>query len=168
MPPGRGEGTGDPSLLVPLLDQHTKNTGWTPQEVLADGAYDSGELYREVSNRGGKLVCPPPSNGTLRLRKAPGRRGKITPEDGYGTRNDRLHRRAQDGDDSGWKVDEGYHRRSLAETTNHRFIASFGDRLRTRLQSAQEVEVRVKMALLNMWRATEVELAGGYISFEGR
>lgn len=72
------------------------------------------------------------------------------------------------GHDQEWKEAENYGRRSLSETTNSRIIASFGDRLRTRLRTTTNVETRVKARLLNLWRATEIELSGGYISFEAR
>jgi len=45
----------------------------------------------------------------------------------------------------------GYHRRSFAESAMHRLKAAFGQRLRSRQQSAQAHEALLRAHLLNRW-----------------
>ena len=59
-----------------------------------------------------------------------------------------------------WKVEVGYHRRSLAETTMFRLKTVFGDRLSSRRLERQQVEGRIRCAALN--RMTSLGMPDSY------
>lgn len=173
--PSDGEGTGDVSVAPVLLDAHIEAEGWVPDRLYADGAYDAGWLAEHCDSLGVTLVTPPDVNATVatHLRAGDGyqvgsRCRNVVDQPGYTHRNRRVLSRTMTGSDDAWKTEEEYGQRAHAEVVNSRFIAAFGDRLRARLMGTQIVEVRVKARLLNLWRAAEIEAAGGYLSFEAR
>jgi hypothetical protein len=59
-----------------------------------------------------------------------------------------------------WKVETGYHRRSLAETTMYRMKTIFGDDLQSREEERQKTEVAIRCAALN--RMTHLGMPDSY------
>ena len=49
----------------------------------------------------------------------------------------------------GWKVEIGYHRRSLAETAMFRLKQTFGNKLKNRTLENQKTESRIRCKILN-------------------
>ena len=115
------------------------------KEVVADGAYDSGDIRNLIKQQGGKALIPPPKNGVC---------------SGIDLDRDRavLDIRALGGDKiarSIWGKLTGYSRRVLVETTFSRYKKMFGEKAFSRTHERQIVENRLKCLLLNkMIRAT--------------
>jgi hypothetical protein len=154
-------------VVAPALIEATFDRFGSVHEVLGDGAYDTRELVQVAARYGAKMITPPPVTAVLEL--GPTTRQKYDlcralPTD----RNARIQSRTHTGDDQAWKLLEQYHRRSLAETTNSRYVAAFSDRLRQKRYDTQTTMVRVALRVLNLWRANEIRLAGGYTSFQAR
>ncbi|MFC4157922.1 IS5 family transposase [Chitinimonas lacunae] len=112
-----------------------------PETVLAsvggDGAYDTRRVYRVVQAWGAELLVPP-------RRDAQPWRDQT---DWAAHRNDKLAAINRLGR-AIWKRWSGYHRRSLVETTMHRF-KRLGERLLARLPERQVAEIHVRCAILN-------------------
>lgn len=124
------------------------------QRVYGDGAYDSHDLREKIANKGAEPKIPPPRNAVQgdpvdeATRK---RNAAISAINGFG------------GDDEAralWKKLEGYHTRSLVETTMFRFKTIFGGDLRSRSWENQRTEAFVKCLVLN--RMTELGMPVGY------
>jgi hypothetical protein len=111
--------------------------------VLGDGAYHTKNLHREIHQRGGTLLSPPPKNA-----KRWGRQTRIKEEPAFIFRNKQLtilKRRGR----RRWKIESGCGQRSFVESTNHRLKAITGDRLSARTMDRQVVEVRLRCKALN-------------------
>jgi len=105
-------------------------------EVLGDGAYDVQDCYRAIRAVGARAVIPPKKRA--RVRGGPEFRDR-----------DAAVLRVREVGRDGWKVEAGYHRRSLAETAMMRLKTIFSDRLKAREWRRQETELRVRCAALN-------------------
>jgi len=70
------------------------------------------------------------------------------PDEQAHPRNTNL-RRAQETGRAEWTVENGYHRRSLAETAMFRFKTIFGYHMNAREDKRQKTETRIKCAALN-------------------
>jgi len=136
----------DDAVLGELLSQVPPEVQLA--QVSGDGLYDSRECYRRLHERGAKASIPPCQGARLAdLKQKPELEG----------RNANLQRIAWWRGWSGceelarkcWKVEVGYGRRSLAETSFMRLKTIFGERLSTRSQAAQEPELLVWCAALN-------------------
>lgn len=135
----------DNQVLTPLLEavpQHRKLT-----EVIGDGAYDSETLYREVERRGARLLVPPPKHAAWH---GDIKDGKLVDTPGWQIRNQYVRACLRLGM-SEWKRQSGYHRRSLAETSMFRLKRAFGGSLKSRKRANQDVEVKIRVSLLNMF-----------------
>jgi hypothetical protein len=132
---------GDPTAFPVLFAQ----VNCKVKEVVADGAYDSGDIRNLIKQQGGKALIPPPKNGVC---------------SGIDLDRDRavLDIRALGGDKiarSIWGKLTGYSRRVLVETTFSRYKKMFGEKAFSRTHERQIVENRLKCLLLNkMIRAT--------------
>lgn len=127
---------GDSEVFPDLLEQIS-----TPlAQASGDGAYDSFENYGLLEKRGAKITIPPREGAKL---SKPGGIG-----DGTLSRNkniraiDRLGRAL-------WKKHNGYHRRSIAETTMFRYKTLFGSSLSAIRFDHQAVEAFIKCNALN-------------------
>jgi hypothetical protein len=120
---------GDNERLPGLLDQVEGEVA----QVSADGAYDTRECHRAISERGAKATIPPRKNAALW--------GNAHPRDAI------LEHIATHGRE-GWKKASGYHRRSIAENMMYR-LKQLGDRLFSRTFARQVTEVHVRAAILN-------------------
>lgn len=126
---------GDPTAFPCLFAQLNRRV----KEVLADGAYDSGDIRDLIKQQGGKALIPPPKNGVC---------------SGLDADRDQavLDIRALGGDKiarSIWGKLTGYSRRALVETTFSRYKKMFGERAFSRTHERQVVENRLKCLLLN-------------------
>lgn len=139
----------DNQSLIPLLTAAQKELpSCIPiPQVIGDGVYDSEALYKEVRERGAVLLVSPQKNaawhGDLK-------HGQLVDPPGWETRNAyvrdviRLEQKE-------WQKQSGYHKRSLAETSMFRLKRTFGGQLKSRKRSNQDVEVRIRVALLNLF-----------------
>jgi hypothetical protein len=59
-----------------------------------------------------------------------------------------------------WKIESGYHRRSLSETTFFRWKITLGDKMWARHEESQKTEAAVKSAVLNRFIQVAKPVAG--------
>jgi len=131
---------GDGEVLPDLIEQIDSPLS----QVSGDGAYDSFENYDLLHKRGAKVTIPPRENAKTRqhgnCKSPPLVRDEVV-------RAVRKLGRAE------WKKKNGYHRRSIAETTMFRFKQLFGDKLHAILFENQATEAFVKCNALNKMTA---------------
>lgn len=104
------------------------------KEVSTDGAYDTKYCHEVLQRKGAKPLIPPRSNAALW-------------EDGH-PRNiavEALHKSEL----AQWKIDEGYHQRSLSETSMGRYKDLIGSTLTLRDYNAQVGEALAGVKALN-------------------
>jgi IS5 family transposase len=133
-----------------VTEQLLEATQAKVEQVSGDGAYDKDKVYKAMETQGvDKVTIPPRKDAVL----WPEKEGQAHP------RNTNL-RRIQEIGQAAWKVECGYHRRSLAETAMFRFKTIFGDRLSAREKERQKIESAIKCAALN--RMTQLGMPDSY------
>lgn len=133
--------TDDASQLEPLLDQVEPEI----DDACLDGAYDTEDCWDELIERG---ICPviPPRRNAVEwyieqegdLKDYPRNKAICEIED--------IGRKE-------WKVQNGYHRRSLSETAMFRFKTIHGGMLYSRTMKTQQTETKIKVKTLNIMTA---------------
>jgi IS5 family transposase len=109
------------------------------EQMSGDGAYDKEKVYKAATDAEiGKITIPPRRDAVLWDE----RNGQAHP------RNTNL-RRVKEIGRAEWKIESGYHRRSLAETAMFRFKTIFGDHMNAREEKRQKTEAKIKCAALN-------------------
>lgn len=126
----------DGSVLADVLEQITEPI----KQVSLDGAYDWQACHEKIEEHKARAVIPPRKNAKINQRKQHG----LTPL----TRDESLRRIRQIGRPQ-WKVETGYHRRSLAETTMFRIKRIFGPTLDSRIFESQANDLFVRCKMLN-------------------
>jgi len=126
---------GDPTAFSVLFTQINRQV----KKVIADGAYDSGDIRDLIKQQGGKALIPPPKNGVC---------------NGVDIDRDQavLDIRALGGDKiarSIWGKLTGYSRRALVETAFSRYKKMFGEKAFSKTYERQVVENRLKCLLMN-------------------
>jgi hypothetical protein len=126
---------GDPTAFPVLFAQINRRV----KKVVADGAYDSGDIRDLIKKQGGTALIPPPKNGVC---------------NGIDADRDQavLDIRALGGDKiarSIWGKLTGYSRRALVETTFSRYKKMFGEKAFSRTHERQIVENGLKCFLMN-------------------
>ncbi len=129
-------GSDDASQVEDLLEASDE-----VDQVSADGSYDKRKVYQACQKQGVKRIVIPPRRDA-HIWQHGNCQAPPHPRDVNLRRIRAIGRKA-------WKVEVGYHRRSLAETTVYRFKTILGNRLSARLLPQQHTEVRVKCAILN-------------------
>jgi hypothetical protein len=123
--------TSDKAMLPEILDQVDEPI----KQVSSDGAYDYQTSYEAIAKHGAQATIPPRENATIN-------EGTV-----WEARNATIERIATIGRKA-WKVETGYHRRSLAETTMFRMKTIFGDDLHSRTDERQKTEVAIRCVAL--------------------
>jgi hypothetical protein len=128
--------TPDISSLRPILKQCAEQD-LKLEAVIGDGAYEGPKAHIRAKRHKTVLISPPrvdaivhPEDSRLKLR------------DNYVRDVHRLGMKA-------WKEQVGYHRRSLAETAMFRLKSSFTGNLRSKTETNQIAEIRLRVNLLN-------------------
>ena len=129
-------GTRENEELPGLLDQVPDPLS----QVSTDGAYDFMTCYDAIAEHEARAVIPPRSNAVIWDN------GAMDARDANLRRIQAIGRKA-------WKVESGYHRRSLVETGIFRLKRIFGNLLSTRLLDHQRCDVRIRCAALNSMTA---------------
>lgn len=133
-----------------VTEELLKQTKPEIEQMSADGAYDKEKVYKVVGEAGiGKITVPPRRDAVFWDE----RDGQVHP------RNTNL-RRVKEIGRAEWKVESGYHRRSLVETAMFRFKTIFGDHMNAREDKRQKTEARIKCAALN--RMTRLGMPDSY------
>jgi len=130
----------DGRMLPNLLEQ----IDVTLSQASGDGAYDSFENYDMLRKRGIKATIPPRENSKI---KQHGNRNALTVARDDVVRDIRKVGLAK------WKMQNGYHRRSIAETTMFRFKKILGNTLHAILFENQIAETAIKCNILNKMTA---------------
>jgi IS5 family transposase len=120
----------DDAVLPELLEQIEAPL----KQVTTDGAYDTFAWYEAIEARGARPVIPPDSNAV---------------DHGSEGARDRTVRRIGEISRNAWKVESGYHRRSLGETAMFRMKMIFGPQLTVHCLANQQTEAAVRCRALN-------------------
>lgn len=116
------------------------------EQISADGAYDKSGCYDAIEERAEQqqqpiaISIPPQRNA--KIRRHGNANAPPHPRD-ENLRQIRAIGRKQ------WKIESGYHRRSLAETAMFRFKTIFSPKLSSRRFATQATEVFIKCSILN-------------------
>lgn len=119
-------------------------------KVVTDGAYDSFANYEKIEARGTKPVIPPRSDA--KISQHGNKKGKRVARD-------EVIRALKKSSLKKWKIDTGYHVRSLVETAMYRFKALFGSKLSARNFQSQVSEVIEKCSILNIFTSLGMPLS---------
>jgi hypothetical protein len=92
------------------------------------------DCYKAIVARGARPVIPPDTNAV---------------DHGSESARDRTVRRVAEIGRKAWKVESGYHRRSLAETAMFRLKTIFGPQLTARSLANQQTEAAIRCRALN-------------------
>lgn len=111
------------------------------EEVSADGAYDKRKTYNALNKHGTRAIIPPRKNAKIRQH------GNLKKE--RHMRDENLRRIRKVGTKS-WKIESGYHQRSLAETGVFRYKQTFGAEVSSRKEENQFNEMKLKCQILNL------------------
>jgi hypothetical protein len=120
-------------------------------QVSADGAYDQRGCYTAIQQVKAQATIPPRHGAKI------WQHGNCHAERQLRDENLRQIRRVGR---KKWKVESGYHQRSLVETSVFRYKIICGDRLQTRKLENQFTEMFLKCALLN--RMTHLGMPDSY------
>lgn len=135
---GTRDGEGFPLLLDKI--------GAPIESCKADGAYDNFSCYEEAERRGFQLITPPTrkakTSDERRRHKKKASPGAVQKRDNAVIQMRQLGRKE-------WKIQSGYHRRSLAETAMYRVKNLLGNRLSTRKLEHQKVETAIWCEIIN-------------------
>jgi hypothetical protein len=126
----------DAAEVGPLLDQVEEPLA----AVIADGAYDQDRVYDDVAGHSAEaaVVVPPRSTAVL----SPSAETDPTQRDRH------IQAIAEQGR-MGWQKTSGYNARAGVEGTMSRYKRIIGDTMRSHTRSAQEVETRIAVTVLN-------------------
>jgi hypothetical protein len=127
----------DAEMVPPLLEQVENPV----TSAAADGAYDCRAVYEALDGRGADAVIPPRKDAVI---PPPGNRS------GPGRARDENLRRIGEIGRSEWKVESGYHERSLVETAMFRMKTIFGDGVASRTPARQATEAGIRCRALNI------------------
>lgn len=139
---------GDSEVFASLLEQIDGEIA----SVSGDGAYDARDVYAAIEKRGARAVIPPQRGAVIWQHG----NSKSPPH----PRDENLRAIRTKGRKR-WKIESGYHRRSLAETMMFRMKTIFGPRLLGRLFETQCTEAFIRCAALN--RMTRLGMPESYV-----
>lgn len=108
------------------------------ENVYADGAYDKENVYQIKGIK--KFIIPPQKNAKIKQH------GNCKKEPHPRDENLREIRRTSR---EQWKINSGYHKRSLSENTMFRFKTIIGDKLNFRKFENQKTEFLIGISILN-------------------
>ena len=132
-------GVTDAEMVSPMVVQIEEPIA----SVTADGSYDRRGVYMVLRARAPNAAIVIPPRHDAHIWQHGNRHAPPHPRDET-LRFIRAHGRQI------WKVESGYHQRSLAETTVFRFKTLFGNRLSARLLATQATQFGVRCRALNI------------------
>lgn len=110
-------------------------------QVSADGAYDTRKCYEAISKRGAKATVPPQKNA--KIWKHGNTKEERLPRDENLRRIRKVGRKK-------WKIESGYHRRSISENGMFRVKTVFGDKVSARKFTGQRTQLLLRLRILNL------------------
>jgi hypothetical protein len=139
-------GTQDCEGLVGVLEQVNGKIA----RITADGAYDRFSCYEQAERYHCQLIAPPQRNACTSAERSENKKkaslGAVKKRDEAVEQIRQLGR-------ADWKVQNGYHRRSLAETGVFRIKHLLGSRLTAKNFEHQQVEVAIWCQAINTMTA---------------
>lgn len=135
--------TDDASVLKELVAD-TFDQGVDINKVGADGAYDTYECWDTLVEAEIEPIIPPRENAQFQLDK-----------EGLPTDHPRnkaleiIDEGGQEVNRKGWKIQSGYHRRSISENAFFRWKTILGEKMYAREFENQKTEAAIKAAVLN-------------------
>jgi len=138
-----GNDTGDCEMLAPLLNQLPKEQ--PVHRVSLDGAYDKRVCYAALKEREVAHIAIPPQHNAKIWQHGNTRAERLV-------RDENLRRIREVGRKQ-WKIEAGYHRRSLSETAMFRIKTIFGDRVSARTFENQRTQLLLRCRALNLMTA---------------
>ena len=132
--------------------QLLRDTPGEIEQLSGDGGDDKAKFYAACSRRQVKHIAIPPRRNAKIWQHGNCKQAPLP-------RDQNLRRIRQVGRKQ-WKIESGYHRRSLAETAVFRFKIIFGNRLSARTLNRQITEARIRGAALN--RMTQLGMPDSY------
>ena len=135
-------GTQDCKGFEQLIDQLPGNI----DSAIGDGAYDRFCCYEKAEERNFKLIAPPQKNARTAKERSSNR--KKASEAAVRKRDEAIKGVRKKGRKE-WKVEVGYHKRSLAETAVYRIKRLLGNRLTTKIMEHQKTETAIWCLAIN-------------------
>ncbi len=126
----------DASQVAPMLEQIDQSI----KIFYGDGGYDKWKVYNVLESKDIQPIIPPRRDAKIKQHGNSAR----TP-----LPRDEAIRSIRKRGRKGWKVEIGYHRRSLAETAMFRLKQTFGNKLKNRTLENQKTESRIRCKILN-------------------
>ena len=111
------------------------------EAVEADGAFDRRGVYEALERRGARAIIPPRRDAKI-IRHGNSSGPRLA-------RDENLRRIRKIGR-AAWKVESGYHRRSLGETAMSRMKTIFGGGIASRSPERQAKEVGIRCRAMNL------------------
>jgi len=132
-----------------VVGELSKNIKGKVSKTIADGAYDTEEIHKLIHHWQAKAVIPPAITSKAQHELKNKRHYKE-----YLKQRDEIIGRIRKEEDfklglKQWKIESGYHRRSLIETCMFRFKRIFGFHLQQKAEKGRKNEVITKVNLLN-------------------
>ena len=135
--------TDDASVLKELVAD-TFDQGVDINKIGADGAYDTYDCWDTLVEAEIEPIIPPRENAMFQLDK-----------EGLPTDHPRnkaleiIDEGGQEANRKGWKIQSGYHRRSISENAFFRWKTILGEKMYAREFENQKTEAAIKAAVLN-------------------
>lgn len=131
-----GNDTTDGEVLETILDGIPEDI----DQVSADGAYDKWKCYEAIRKRGARAAIPPQVRARIKRHGNSGTERLV--------RDENLRRIRKIGRKR-WKIEAGYHRRSISENAMFRIKTVFGDKVSARNFSGQRTQLLLRLRALN-------------------
>lgn len=148
-------GTQDCEAVPTLLKSVDSAIG----SVIGDGAYDRFSCYEQAQRYSFRLITPPQRNSRTSKERRVNKK-KASPE--AVEKRDEMIVRSRELGRAAWKVEVGYHRRSLVETGMFRMKRILGHRLMTRTLEHQQVEAAIRCRIINKMTALGMPISVAY------
>ena len=134
-----GNNVDDAGCVSPILTS-VRQSGRGINSFRGDGAYDKKKVRQQLHGEGVKQIIPPQDNAVASKKKQP-----------FLVERDIAIGRIKETGRKEWKVEAGYHKRSLSETSMFRFKTIHGGKLCSRTKENQVTEVKIKCKVLNVF-----------------
>lgn len=134
-----GNNVDDAECVSPILTS-VAQTGRSINSLRGDGAYDKKKVRQQLHGKGIKQIIPPQKNAVESKKKQP-----------FLEQRDIAIGRIKEMGRKEWKIEAGYHKRSLSETGMFRFKTIHGGNLCSRTKENQVTEVNIKCKVLNVF-----------------
>lgn len=142
----------DNTQVIPLLIEAEKNLRTADSNkkldrIIGDGAYFARNTLKIASNLGTKLIAPPHKNAKLHKNM---KKHVLYDTPGWKEYNSVVQEVMRVGLKQ-WKVNTGYHRRSLVENAFYRLKTIFDDKSHYRTINNQKTEQMLRAKIINQF-----------------